>query len=188
MSKSEIENALQNKGDFVRIDHLSRFIKENLSMDKKKFVYEMLADIYEKKGMYTSAAKLHNGIAMICIGFSEKIKHYVKEAELYIKGGFLELADNAVKNALSEATQNERDNILRSIKEFYIKQAGAYEKSMRRAQAVKIYEKLLHMDISASEKEDVKKRLIVIYEKLGKVKEYFSLKDNKSDTVNIGRR
>ena len=72
MSKSEIEKALQNKGDFVRIDHLSRFIKENLSLDKKKFVYEMLADIYEKKGMYTSAAKLHNGIAMICIAFSEK--------------------------------------------------------------------------------------------------------------------
>ena len=58
MTKVEIEQVLQGKGDFVQIDWLSGLLKQKPPLDKKKFVYEKLADIYEKKGMLTSAAKM----------------------------------------------------------------------------------------------------------------------------------
>ena len=64
MSKLEIEQSLQGMGDFVKMEHLTRLLKEGLPIDKKKFVYQKLADIYEQKGMITSAAKIHSNIAL----------------------------------------------------------------------------------------------------------------------------
>ena len=179
MTKSEIEQALQNMGDYVKMDNLNRFLKQSLALDKKKFVYEKLAEIYEKKGMFTSAAKMHNFIALCTIAFSEKIRHYVKEAELYIKAGAFIDADEAVKRALSEANIMEKENIHKSIKEFYKKQGEAYERDMRKAQAIKLYEKFLQMNLDSVERDEIKKKLMILYEKVGKLNEYFSLKDSK---------
>jgi tetratricopeptide (TPR) repeat protein len=183
MTKVEIEQALQDMGDFVKIDHLSQLIKEDLALDKKKFVYEKLADIYEKKGMITSAAKIYNNIALTSIAFSDKMKHHVKEAELYIKAGAFDAADDAVKKASKEANVVEKENIYISIKQFYKRQAEAYERNMKRAQAARMYERILEMNIRDNEREEIKTKLMVLYEKLGRLKEYFSLKDNKFDSI-----
>ena len=46
MSKTEVEAFLKGKGDFVQIDHLSRMVKErDLATDKKKFLYQKLAEL-----------------------------------------------------------------------------------------------------------------------------------------------
>lgn len=182
MTKVEIDQALQNKGDFVKIENLTRLLKDQLPLDKKKFVYSRLADIYEKKGMITSAAKIYNNIAICSIAFSEKMKHHVKEAELYIKAGAFDAADDAIKKASKEANTIERDNIHSSIKQFYKRQAESYERNMRRSQATRMYEKLLEMNISELEREETKQKLMALYEKLGRLKEYFSIKDNKYDS------
>ncbi len=42
MTKTEIENFLRGKGDFVQIDHLGRFLKEPIAMDTKKFINYLL--------------------------------------------------------------------------------------------------------------------------------------------------
>jgi tetratricopeptide (TPR) repeat protein len=180
MTKVEIEEQLKNKGDFVKIDHLNRLLAEKgLPIDKRKFVSAKLAEIYEAKGMFSHAAKIYSNIAIASVTFSDKIKNHMKEAELYIKGGQFEFVDDAIKKAIGEATGIERENILTNIKAFYRKQGEVYEKEKRRSQAVKLYEKLLQMNLSVGERQEVKTRLIDLYEKTGKIREYFALKNSK---------
>ena len=182
MSKIQIEEFLKKKGDFVQIDHLSRFVEnKEIPIDKKKFVYKKLADLYNKKGMFTEAARMYNNIAIASVTFSEKIKNYVKEAEFYIKSGNFQGADESMKKAMSEANSTEKNNIYLSIKEFYKKQAESYEKQRQRGHATRVYEKLLEMKLSDSERQEVKDNLLRLYEKLGRIKEYFSIKDGKYD-------
>lgn len=176
VSKSEIEEELIGKGEFVQIDYLSKLLKERLHRDTKKFVCLKLAEIYEKKNMFSDAAKMFEHIAMISIAFSEKIKNFVKEAELYIKAGFFDMADYAMKKALSEANASEKAEIYFAIKDFYKRQAQAYERELRRNHALKIYEKLLEMNISELERKEIKEKILGLYEKLGRLKEYFALK------------
>ncbi len=176
MTKSEIEKELSCKGDFVKIEYLTRFLKEPLSMDMKKFVFLKLAETYEKTGMLTEAAKNYENAETIAIPFSEKIKYFMKAAELYIKAGDFERTDEAMKKAMQQANSMERDNIYYTIKDFYKKQAQAYENILKRANAVKIYEKLLDMKINEIEKKEIKEKLLDLYGKLGKIKEYFALK------------
>lgn len=177
MNKKEIEDFLKDKGDFVQIDHLTRFLtRDKPPLEKRKFVFEKLAEIYERKRMFNEAAKMWNNIAIAGLTFKEKVQSYVKEAELYIKGGKLDEADESVKKAIGEAHGPERDNVLKIVKEFYKQQASVYEKENRRAQAVRVYEKLLQMNITPQERQEIKDKLLPLYEKLGKVKEYFILK------------
>ena len=176
MVKSEIEGVLAGKGDFVQIDYLTRFLKEPLTMDMKKFVFLKLAVLYEKTSMLKEAAKNYNNAAMVSIAFSEKINHYIKEAELYIKADDFEKSDEAMKKARAQANSTEKDEIYFTIKEFYKRQAEAYEKNLKRANSARVYEKLLEMKISDSERKEIKEKLLEIYDKLGKTKEYIILK------------
>ncbi|MCK5043977.1 hypothetical protein KAR52_03190 [Candidatus Pacearchaeota archaeon] len=172
MSKSEIETELGGKGDFVQIDYLTRFMDENMSFDLKKFVCFKLEEIYERKGMLNDAAKMLGNIALISIAFSEKIKYYVKAVELYIRAGFFDKADSSMRKALNQANEQQKQDIYSIVKNFYKQQAEIYEKEFKRNHAVKIYEKLLEININDFEREEIKKKLLDLYEKLGKFKEY----------------
>lgn len=176
MSRSEIEKELQDKGEFVQIDYLENFLKEDLPTDIRKFAMLRMAEIYEKKMMFGEGAKIFNNISLISIPFAEKIKCHVKEAELYIKGGLFREADYATTKAMSQANTFEKNDIMFSIKQFYKKQAEVFEKEIRRNNATRLYEKLLEISSTEAERKEVREKLMGLYEKLGKFREYNALK------------
>ncbi len=189
MSKSEVETFLRGKGDFVQIDHLSRMVKEkDLATDKKKFLYQKMAELYDKKGMFVEAAKMYNNISILSTTFKDKINAHMKEVEFYVKGGDMMMMDEALKKALGEAHQKDKEGIFSAIKDFCKRQAEVYVKERRRANAIKLYEKLLQMRLSESERQDIKGKLMSLYEQTGKIKEYFTIKENKTTRGEQQRR
>ncbi len=179
MRKSEIEDFLKGKGDFVQIDHLTRFLKSNVPMETKKFIYQKLSELYEKRGMLTEAAKMQDNAAIASLPTAEKLKLHIKETELYIQAGQFTRADEAMKKIFTLANATERNEIYIRIKEFYKKQAAVYDKEKRRNNAAKMYEKVLEMKISEGERQEIKEKLLVLYEQLGRVREYMTLKNSR---------
>ncbi len=175
MTKTEIEQELKGKGDFVQIDNLSRFLKEQIAMDTKKFVFLKLAVLYEKAKMLNDGAKMYGNAAELSMAFTEKIKNYMKEAELYVKSGAFDRVENAMKKAIGQANSKEKEDIYASVKMFYKEQAKACESELRRNQAVKFYEKILEMRVSELERMEIKEKLLELYKKLGKLHEYRAL-------------
>jgi len=176
LSKSDIEEKLVGRGDFVQMDYLSKLLKEKLHRDTKKFVYLKLIEIYEKKGMLNDVAKIYEGIASISIAFSEQIKNHLKATEYYIKAGFFDKADYSMRKALNEANSVEKNEINFTVKDFYKRQAEEYERELKRNHATKIYEKLLEMSITDQERKEIKEKLMELYEKLGRLKEFYAMK------------
>lgn len=178
MSKVDIEKEIAKMGDYVKIDYLDRLIKDkSLPVDKRKFAYIKLSEIYEAKGMFADAAKMANNTALMSLTFADKVKFHVREAEMYIKGGIIEKVDEALKKAMGEVVSDrEKLNIYNQIKDFFKRQAEAYVSSNKRSHAVKTYEKLLQMKITDSERQEVKQKLMGLYESTGRLKEYFALK------------
>ncbi len=177
MTKTEIERELAGKGDYVLIDNITRFLKESLPMDMKKFLYSKIVVIYERRKMFANAADIYARMAEISLNQKERVDYFVKETECYIKAGFLDKADNAIRRVIGGARASERAEIMISIKEFYKNQAEIYEKEKRRNRAVKIYEKLLTLNISDAEKDDINKKLLGLYKELGMIKEYMCMKE-----------
>ena len=175
MSRTEIEQELQGKGDFVQIDYLIRFLKENPVLEIKKFCFLKLAELYENVKMFNEAAKMYEGAAGISIAFTEKIKNYLKETELYIKAGSFDKADFATKKALAEANTRETEEIYATVKRFYRDKAETFEKEMKKNHAAKTYEKMLELRLSEQERKEIREKLMDIYKELGRNREYMLL-------------
>jgi hypothetical protein len=179
VSKEEIENHLKGKGEYVQIDYLNRFIATGPHVLMKIYAYSKLAELYERKKSYGELGKTYESIAVFSINQQDKIKNFMKAAESYVKDGSFERADVALRKSMTEAKESERAMLYVKLKEFYKQEAEKFEKEMKRAQAAKIYEKMLLMRILDSEKEEIRKKLINLYEKLGKFREKALLEKRK---------
>jgi tetratricopeptide (TPR) repeat protein len=171
MSKSEIERELKGKGDFIQIDYLNRFIAQKPSMHEKKFAFMKLIEIYEAKKMFNDVAKMYSNLALIALSQQEKIDLMIKETKAHIQSGRFDASDAVMRRAMDELTIIKKSDIYEDIKKFYKKQAEDYEKESKRNHAVKVYEKMLSMKITDSERNEIKAKLLSLYDQLGKFRE-----------------
>ncbi len=176
-SRQEIQAKLAKMGDYVKIDYLQRALGSGLDFDSRKFALVELSKLYESKGMYSEAGKMIKNAAEINTTFKAKMQDYMKSVELYVRGGLYQDADFVFAQALALATDREKPELKVAMKNFYMTNARAYLKADKRTPARKIYEKLLTLDLNPSEKQEVQKELLVLYEKLGAIRDYYKLKE-----------
>jgi len=176
-TKEAIEEKLNSgMGDFVKMEYLENCLKLSPPLEIRRFIFERLAEINEDKGMFAEAAKNMHNAADISITYKDKIRFFMKEVELLIKYGDFNKADEIFRNALALGNTQEKMEMRVALREFYKKQAEAYEKNMKRSNAVKIYEKLLSITEAPTMQREIKEKLLSLYEKLGKMQEYNSMK------------
>lgn len=176
MHKKDVEEFLKGKGDYIQINHLERYLKIMPPMGMRKFAYEKLAEIYLKKEMFNDAAKMLKNVALSSVTFREKRIFYLKEAKAYILGMKFDESDMALKRAMVESNSREKKELQEKIIEFYKKQITELESKGKKEKCIKYYEKLIKMEISPEDKEDIREKLLVLYDKLGMTKEYEFLK------------
>lgn len=178
ISVQEIQHELNGKGDYVKIDYLSRLLKETISIASRNFVCQKLAEIYEDRGMLPSAAQMYEALGISALTSGDKVKYFTKETECYAIAGSFDKADYALKRAMSEGNPIDRQRIYDNTIETFKKYASQFEKEKnKRNHAAKIYEKLLEMKIPDSDRKTIKEKLLQLYEQMGKMKEYFQLKN-----------
>lgn len=177
-TKSEIEARIANVGDYVKMDLLSSSLKKQLDFDTKKFVLVRLASVYEGRKMFAEAAKMMKNAAEINTTYDAKMDDFMKSSILFIKAGHFDEADVSFTKALGCATELQKGRLKTERKAAYIAQAKEYMARDRRSHALEAYEKLLMFDLTPEEKNEVQSTLLTLYEKLGKVKEFYALKAN----------
>jgi tetratricopeptide (TPR) repeat protein len=175
MTKSDIERELCRQGDYVKIDNITRFLKENPAFEIKKFLLYELIKIYEGRKMFCDAADSCSRLLELTENEKEKIELLMKQTEFYIKAGFFDKADMVLKRMIEEINPKERAKIMMNIKEFYKNQALSYENQKRKSKAIETYEKILTLNIDEKEKTEIENRLLVLYKDLGKVGEFIRL-------------
>ena len=175
-TRRDVEEKLKTLGAFVKIDYLTSCLKQPIDFDTRRFVLLTLSGIYEKRGIFLEAGKLLRHASDINPTEMGKKQELVKSAELFVKGNNFDEADTSFKKALIIAGVSEKRNLDLSRKNMYKKYADECLTRDKRRQAVEAYERLLSIDLDAGEKEDIKKKLIGLYEKLGKIREFYNLK------------
>lgn len=175
ITRREIEERLTRVGDYVKMDFLSQCLKKQLDFDTRRFVLITLSAIYESRKMYLEAAKLIRAAADINTTFESKMNDFSKATELFIKAVDFDNADISFGKALVSANERQKIGLKIKMKETYKAQAKEFILKDKRKHAMDTYEKLLTLDLDSLEKKEVQHNLIKLYEKLGKVKEYYAL-------------
>ena len=177
VTRREIEAKLPTIGDYVKMDYLQSCLKKQLDFDTKKFVLTKLSSIYESRKMFLEAGRLIRISADINTTYDGKINDLVKSTELFIKGGNYDESDLSLNKAIAVATQKQKIEIKGKIKDLYKMQAQELLKRDKRKNAMDAFEKLLMIpELTSDEKKDAQLKLLNLYEKLGKIKEYSNLK------------
>jgi tetratricopeptide (TPR) repeat protein len=175
----EVEEKLRAMSDFLKMEYLEQMSKQQNSLDVGKYVRQQMAKVYTDKGMYSNAAKQLEAWADMSVTFKEKIEAYVQEVEMWIRAGEYNTSEDIMKRALSNATLKEKAEIKARIKQSYKNQALMFEKRNERNKALKIYEKLYSIEMDTSEREALRQKLLDLYDKTGKVREFMMLRDKK---------
>ena len=175
----EVEEKLKGMSDFLKIEYLEALSKKQNPLDVGKYIRQQLAKVYSDKGMYSNAARQLEAWADMSVTFKEKIEAYLQEVEMWIRAGEYVTAEDIMKRALANATVAEKASIKERVKQAYKNQAALFEKRNERNKALKIYEKLYSIETNPSEKEFLRQKLLELYDKTGKVREYMMLKDKK---------
>ncbi len=177
-SKSEIEKRMSTMGDYVKMSYLQRALKSGLDFDTKKFVLFKLAEVYEQRRMYLEAAKMVKAGAEINTTFKDKIKDFMRSVNLCVKANDFAEADRIFAQALALGSEREKQEMKESLREFYRAHARFCLSNDKRSYAKNAYEKLLSLETNPQSKKETQQQLLELYNRLGLIKNYYSLKDN----------
>lgn len=176
-NRREIEERLKGMGDYVKIDYLASCLKQQLDFDSRKFVLLELSDAYESKRMFTDAGKLMQNAAAINTTIAGQITDYVRAGNLFVRGGNFDEADSVFDRALALCVnEGQRRDVKKTKKSLYKSQAEFYITTDKRKNAMIAHEKLLSLDLDSQEKKEVQEKLLTLYEKLGKIRDFYNLK------------
>lgn len=182
-TKREVEEKLKSMGDYVKMDYLSRCLKNNLDFETRKFVLNNLSKIYESRGMYSEAGRLSKSSADINTTFDGKINDFMKSVELFIKAGNFDEAENTFNKSVVLGNSNQKVDMKMKKKLFYFNQAKEYTKRDKRKHAMETYQHILTLELTDTERTNIQNALMELYQKLGKIKEYYNLKKSGESKI-----
>ena len=175
-NRREIEERLGKMGDYVKIDYLISCLKRDLDFDSKRFCLIKLSGLYESRKMFLEAGKMMQNAAPISVTFNGKIDDFLKAAGLFVRAGNFDFADASFEKAMSVGNENQREEIKEKRVKLYKEQADFYLKNDKRSNALAAYEKILLLNLKGDERKEIQKSLLGLYDKLGKIREFYSLK------------
>ncbi len=175
-TRQEIEAKLKTLGNYVKMDYLQSCLKQPIDFDTKRFIFLTLAELYNEKKMFLEAGKMMQNAAPINTAKKAIINDYIAAARMFVRAGNFDNADIMFERALGHANDNEKFEIKQKKIDAYKNQAGEYLKNDKRNNAVLSFEKLLDLNLAQSERKEIQEKLLILYERLGKIREYFNLK------------
>ena len=169
----EIENKLASMNTALnKINYLESALKETrFSFEIKRFLWGRISLLYSERKMFERAAKASSNKAAVEISTKNKIDSYIMAAELYSKIGKVNDAEDMFVRASRDGSSEERRKIKLARKNIYLISAKDLESQGKKASAVKFYERLIKMDLEEIEKNEIRDRLIDIYNALGMFRE-----------------
>ena len=169
----EIEKKLgEMQTDLNKIGYLESAVKEaGFSFEIKRYLWKLLADLYEGRKMFERAARAMASKAGMEVMFKEKVESYLTAAELFARIGKVDDADDMFVRALRDASEGEKAKVRLARKNIYSVVARDLEMKGKKASAVKFYEKLIKMNLDEDEKDEIRGKLLERYKALGMFRE-----------------
>jgi tetratricopeptide (TPR) repeat protein len=144
----------------------------------KVFASKNLTDLYIRRGLWGTAAKVLENAADAATVFSEKKSIYMNVGSLYIKAMEYLLADDAFRKAVEAASPGEKAKLTADIRGIFLREAEALDNDGKIAKAVKLYERILRSASASEEKKKVMTRLMVLYDKLARISDSFAMRES----------
>ncbi len=179
LSEEDIRAKLKTLSPILRQEYLENLLSRlNLDPSIKLLASRELVELYVRRGLYYNAAKIMESAAISFPSLSVKKDIYKQAGILHLKAGNFLNAEDCFKKSLENALEKERPFLRKEFENIFVAEAEFLESKGRKQKACEMYEKILRSDIDEYLKKKISERLLSLYEKLGKLREYFDLRES----------
>ena len=163
----------------LQSEYLENILKRmTVQQDVRVFAAKNLADLYVRRGLWSTAAKILSSAAEASEVFSERKSLFMGVGVYYIKAMEYMLADDAFKKALEATSPGEKAVVSADIRNLFMQEADLLYKDAKIAKAAKLYERMLKTSSAASEKKKIMENLSFLYEKLARISESIQMRES----------
>lgn len=149
-------------------EYLENILKKPQSAEVKISALVALAELFTEKKWFALGARNYCYAADLASTFREKMDLYFKGAVLYLQASDYLAAEDNFRKVLVLAANKDRDSLKQKILTLYFNQAINFEKSRQLTKAITIYNRILMMKLPFEKINEVRLKLIELYEKIGK--------------------
>lgn len=179
ITENDVLQKLKALGPELQLEYLDNLNKrKEMPPALKVVVCKKLAELYERKSLYSNAALVLKHATDNMELPKDKKEIFLKIGILRIKLAEYEMAEDAFKRALTNVKSNEKQQLQQQIKKIYIEQGGEFEGRGKIARASEIYERVLRMAEPGENLDIIKMRLSELYRKLGRIGESINLRNS----------
>ena len=179
-TEDDIRNRLKElSAPMLQQEYLENLLKRMaLQPSIKVFASKNLTDLYIRRGLWSSAARVLEHAADAATVFNEKKSIYMNVGALHIKAMDYLLADDAFRKAVEAASPGEKAKLTADIRGIFLREAEALYNDKKIAKAVKLYERILRTATATEEKRKVMTSLMNLYEKLARINDFMAMRES----------
>jgi len=178
ITENDVRARLSTLSFELKIEYAENLLKRlSLPNDVKLAICKILTDLYMQKGWITSAARTMERASEAVTTYNERKEVYMNVGILYIKALEPVYAGDAFKKAIDAASPGERGQMQTRIRELWFSEAENLEKTSKRPKALEVYDRLLRTSNDYYEQDKILKKMMKLYENLGRIKDAISIRE-----------
>ena len=178
LTEDDVRTKLKGLSPALQQEYLENLLKRMaLQPSIKIYASRMLAEVYARKGLWGSAAKVFENAADVAQTFNDKKNLYIDVGILNIKAQDYLSADDAFRKAIEAASPGEKAKLQAETRNLFITEAENLEKQDKIAKAAKLYERMLRSSFAKDEKKKIMARLMILYERLARITDSIAMRE-----------
>jgi len=177
VTETDVLERLKTLVPLLQQEYLENLLKRyELNPDVRILSSRKLAELHAARGMWASAARIMSNTASSSERFSTAQELYMSAAELSIKAGDYLLADDNIRGAFESASPGDKARVQAKGAEMFLNEAADLDRNGKMTKCVQLYERILKTTRDANVSKRVSERLVVLYQKLGKIQDHMRMK------------
>ena len=179
VTEDDVRTRLKTLSPMLQQEYLENLLRRmNLTPELKLMISREIVELYVRRGLWSNAAKIMESAAISFHNPNTKRDIYKQAGILYARACDFLTADDCFKRAVEQAMDKEKPFLKKEIETIYLTEANNFENIGKRQKAVDIYERIKRTNPEESVKRKINEKLVVLYEKLGKIREHLDLRDS----------
>jgi hypothetical protein len=189
VTKEEIIKNLAGKSDEIKLEFLEKVTKNSeADQETRKDAFVLMTDIYIKKMWWSNTAKAYMNAADLAKTFDEKKDLFFKSGTFFVRAEDYFTAEDTFRKAIVLAAKKDKEPLKEAVIGVYLNLAKEFESKRMQTKAISIYQKTLALNLPVEKANELRERMAILYERIGKPREATQIRQQKASAMEMAKK
>lgn len=189
ITKDEMLKNLAGKSDEIKLEMLEKVTKNpEADQETRKQAFLLMTEVYIKKMWWSNAAKAFMNAADLAKTFDEKKELFFRSGTFFVRSDDYFTAEDTFRKAIVLAAKKDKEPTKQMAIEVYASLAREYESKKLQTKSISIYQKMLGLNLPVERANEIREKIAILYEKIGKPREARWIREQKASAIEAEKK